>query len=187
MKKPLVKPFILFLVALVVVGCFLVFGPFLIEIIIAAVLVSSLYRPYSFFVRLFRGRRALASILMCLLAVAFIIFPLTELTISLGKRSVDLYDSTVQFVNNYDSAIKSSFISKITGLGFDNSSVKNFVFDVVSRSSSWMVGVAASIIKGTTGFFFSLILIVFTMFFFFVDGERMLKKLMIWSPLPERI
>ena len=184
MKKPLVKPFILFLMAAAVIGCFLVFGPFLIEIAIAAVLATSLYAPYMFFVRAFRGRRGWAAFVMCLLVIAFLIIPITELVIVMGKKSVTAYSATVNFLNNYDTAFRSSFLSRIDVFGFDNSSLKNLIMDATGRSSAWLMNAATTILKETTSFIVSLFLIVLTMFFFFIDGERMLKKLMLWSPLP---
>ena len=46
MPRKLTKPFILILVFLVIVGCFLVFKPFIPEIFMAAVMATIFYKPY---------------------------------------------------------------------------------------------------------------------------------------------
>jgi len=187
MQKSLAKPFLIVLVIGVLISCFLVFRPFLIELIIAAVLVSILHRPYLWFTKFLKGRRHLAAFIMCFLALALIIFPLSEVMIVAAKKSTVAYTDVVNFLNSYSAPESSGgLLGKVKLLGLDNSSLKNLVIDVVDRSSNMMVNSATAIIKGTANFFFSLIIIILTMFFFFADGDRMLKKLMYWSPLPNK-
>jgi predicted PurR-regulated permease PerM len=64
--------------------------------------------------------------------------------------------------------------------------VNNFVGDITKNINDWLVSGANSVVKGTSKFIVSLILIVFTMFFFFVEGKEMAKKLILWSPLPNK-
>jgi len=186
MQKTLAKPFLIILVIGVLIGCFLIFRPFVIELIIAAVLVSILYRPYLWLTKLFKGRQHLAAFLMCFLALALIIFPLSEVMIVAAKKSTAAYMDVVSFLNNYNAPESNGLLGKFHLLGLDTSSLKNLIIDMANRSSNLMVDSATTIIKGTANFFFSLIIIILTMFFFFVDGERMLKKLMYWSPLPNK-
>ncbi|MFA4942776.1 MAG: AI-2E family transporter [Patescibacteria group bacterium] len=185
MDNKLSKPFLLLLVVFVLVACYLVFAPFLIEIIIAAVLVSILYRPYSKIKSFLGGNRNIAALVMCLLVIVLIIFPLSQVMIMAGKKSVVAYNDTVQFFYQNNDIIQNKYFQKLDVFGLDNSTLKNFIIDIVKRSSDWMVGVATFILKETTSFFVSLFLIVFTMFFFFRDGERMMRKLMLWSPLKD--
>ncbi|HNX11275.1 MAG TPA: AI-2E family transporter [bacterium] len=184
------KPFLLLLVLAVIVACYFIFRPFLTEILVAAVLVSILYRPYSWLTKRLGNRRQIAAGIMCLLAVALIIVPVSELLIYSAKKSIVAYNDTLVYFDshgsNWNNSIQSGFLDKISFMGFDNSSIKNFVIDMISRSSSFIVDGATLVIKSTTNFLFSLVIIIFTMFFFFVDGERMVRKLMHWSPLPNK-
>jgi predicted PurR-regulated permease PerM len=82
--------------------------------------------------------------------------------------------------------IQNNYLHRLDFVGLDNSTLQNFVVDIMKRSSDWMVGAATFILKETTSFFLSLFFIIFAMFFFFRDGERMLKKLMLWSPLQDK-
>jgi len=183
MDNKLSKPFLLLLVVLVLVACYFVFKPFLIELIIAAVLVSILYGLYSKFKKLFFNNRNVAALVMCLLVIVLIIFPLSQVMILAGKKSVTAYNDTVQFFTQNNDFIQNKYLRQLDFIGLDNSNLQNFVFDIIKRSSDWMVGTATFILKETTNFFVSLFFIVFAMFFFFRDGEGMLKKLSLWSPL----
>jgi len=180
------KPFLLFLVIAVIVACYFIFRPFLIEMLVAAVLVSILYRPYLWLAKKLGNKRQIAAGIMCLFAVAVIIVPVSELMIYSAKKSIIAYNDTLIYFNSDDlnNTIKNKFLNQLGFIGLDNSSLKNFVLDIAQRSSSFIVDGAALLIKSTTSFLFSLMMIIFTMFFFFIDGERMVKKLMYWSPLP---
>ncbi len=184
------KPFLLLLLLAVIVACYFIFRPFLTEILVAAVLVSILYKPYLWLVKRLGNKRQLAAGIMCLLAVIIIIFPLSELLIYSAKKSIVAYSETVEYFNSnrleLNNAAQHRFLDQLGFIGLDNSSLKGFILDIVRRSSNFMVDGATVVIKSTTNFLFSLVIIIFTMFFFFVDGNRMVKKLMYWSPLPNK-
>ncbi len=186
MDNKLSKPFLLLLVVFVLAACYLVFKPFLIEIVIAAVLVSILYKPYDKIRRLLGNSRNAAALIMCLSVIILIVLPLSEGMILAGRKSVTAYNDVVQFFGQNNEVIQSKYLRQLDFVGLDNSNVENFVIDIVKRSSDWMVGAATFILKGTTSFFVSLFFIIFAMFFFFRDGERMLRKLMLWSPLQDK-
>jgi len=185
MDNKLSKLFLFLLVFLVIIACFLVFRPFLIEIIIAAVLVSILYKPYSKLMTFFRSRNA-AALVMCLLVIVLIIFPLSQVMILAGKKSVTAYNDVVQFFTQNNEIIQNKYLHRLDFVGLDNSTLVNFVIDIVKRSSDWMLGATTFILKETSSFFISLFFIIFAMFFFFRDGEKMLRRLMLWSPLQDK-
>jgi predicted PurR-regulated permease PerM len=185
MKNNLSKPFLIILVVLVLVACYLVFKPYLPEILIAAALVSIFYGLYEKLVRFLKGRRNIAAGIMCFFLVLVIIIPIVNLIIYSGQQSVQAYQNTAQFLNENDieTVLEDSYLSQLNVFGFDPASIEQFVTDTLKRSSNWLVDGATTLIAETTKFIFSLFMIILTMFFFFVDGKNMLKKLMCWSPL----
>jgi len=185
MDNKLSKPFLLLLVVLVLVACYFVFKPFLIQLIVAAVLVSILYGLYAKVKKLLFNNRNVAALIMCLLVIVLIIFPLSQVMILAGKKSVTAYNDTVLFFTQNNDFIQSKYLHQLDFIGLDNSTLQNLVIDIAKRSSDWMVGTATFILKETTSFFISLFFIIFAMFFFFRDGEGMLKKLSLWSPLKD--
>ncbi|MFA5421052.1 MAG: AI-2E family transporter [Patescibacteria group bacterium] len=182
----LAKPFLIILLVLSLFACFLIFKPFLIEIVIAAVLVSFFYKPFKFFTKVFRGKKWLAAALVCILVLLIVIIPVTNLIIFSGKKSVTAYTETVNFINNASEDIKSGILSRTEIINIDEDSVKNAVLEVTKIIRDWITKGAGMIVKGTTGFVVSLVLIVLTMFFFFLDGRNMVEKLKLWSPLPNK-
>jgi len=192
MTKSPTKPFLLLLLALVLIASYLVFRPFLTEILIAAILVSVFYTPYLKLTKFFKGRRNLAALLMCLLLVALIIIPIVRFVIYAGQQSVGAYSQAVTFFNQHsiDGVIQPSIVpeglSRFFNVGdfYDNDTFKNIFLDVLQRASSWLHSGATSLLKSTTSFIISLFMIIITMFFFFVDGKKMLERLMYLSPLP---
>ncbi len=195
MPKNLTKPFLLILVFLVLVGCYLVFKPFLTEILMAAVLATIFYKPFEALAKFFKGHRGPAAFLMCVLLVLLVIIPATEVVIYGAGKSVAAYDETVAFFEKHDVAdiLDSKWaksgplkVLNLESLNLDNSSIRDAMLKTVKGSSSWLISGATSFVKGTTNFLISLILIIVTMFFFFLDGRQMLKHLMRLSPLQDK-
>ncbi|MDD5290707.1 MAG: AI-2E family transporter [Patescibacteria group bacterium] len=187
-KNVISKVFLIILIIFVIFACYLVFRPFLVEILAAAILVSIFYTPYEWLVKKFRNHRNLASLVMCLLVILIVIIPAINLIIYTAQRSVLAYSDTINFLNrtNLDGTIRNSILEKANLLGLSSDSLKVFVADMAKKSSNWLVSGAATLVKGTTSFIISLIIIVFTMFFFFVDGSRMMDKIMYWTPLSNK-
>jgi len=184
-KDNLSRPFLITLLVLVLVACYLVFQPYLAEILIAAVLVSIFYKLYEKLVRFLKGRRNIAAGIMCFFLVLVIIFPIVNLIIYSGQQSVQAYQSTVQFLNEnkMETVLEDSYLSQLNVFGFDPASIEQFIMDTLKKSSNWLVDGATTLITETTKFIFSLFMIILTMFFFFVDGKNILNKIMYWSPL----
>lgn len=192
MTKSLTKPFLLILLGLVLVGCYFVFKPFLTEILVAAILASIFYTPYLKLTKFLKGRQNLAALLMCLFLVMLIIIPTVRLVVYAGQQSVTAYAQAVNFFNSHsvDGVIQPSALpDNIFGTFnisqyYDNQTFKNLFLDILKQSSNWLLSGATMLVKGTTNFIVSLFIIIITMFFFFVDGKKMLERLMYLSPLP---
>jgi predicted PurR-regulated permease PerM len=187
-KNSLSKGFLIILVIASLVACYFVFRPFLAEILAAAILATIFYRPYEWLAKKLGGRRQIAAAITCILIVAIVIVPLINLVILAARESLTAYAQAADFFNKTDwsSLITSSPLAKIKGLDLSSSSVQSFVMDLIQKSSNWLVGGAAGFIRGTTNFIISLVFIVLTMFFFFVDGKKMLERLMTLTPLPNK-
>lgn len=194
MPKKLTKPFLLILILLVLIGCYLVFRPFLTVILVAAILASIFYKPYLWLTKVFRGHNNLAALAMCLFLIVVIIIPTVRLMIYAGEKSVIAYSETVEFFASHDlnDVFKTSFFNNsvfkdfdILHLGQNSETFKGIILNIVKQSSNWLLSGATIALKETTNFIVSLLMIILTMFFFFVDGKKMLERLMFWSPLPD--
>lgn len=195
MSKSLTKPFVISLVLLVLLACYLIFKPFLTELFVAVILVSIFYKPYQFFMNKLGGRRNLAALIMCVILVLVILLPAIKLATYAGQKSVSAYSQAVEFFNANDlgnvlngGKMESGVLQylNLDKLVQGNDYIKDFFLDILKRSSDWVISGATTFFKQTTNFIISLALIILAMFFFFVSGKKMLHKLMYLSPLPNR-
>jgi predicted PurR-regulated permease PerM len=181
--------FLLAILFAVLGACFFLFRPFLIIILVAAILASIFYKPYEWLAKKIGGRKKIAAAIMCILIILVIVIPLTNLIIFGAQKSVAAYSETMNFLNTggFENTIKKDpFKSAEKLLNIDSEGLKAIILDVAQKSSNFLVSGATGFLKGTTTFIVSLILIVFTLFFFFVDGQKMLERLMYWTPLPDK-
>lgn len=193
MTKNFTKSFLIILVAAVLFASYLIFRPFLTEIFVAAILVSVFYTPFEYLTHFLKGRRNMAALLMCLFLVLIIIIPISQLISFAGKKSINLYTSTATFFeNNTFGDIFQSDIFVNTPLKYLNldkinigsEAFKGTILEISKNISNTFISGAAIVFKETTKFVVSLALIILAMFFFFVDGAKMLKRIMYLSPLP---
>lgn len=183
------------MVVLVLAGCYFIFRPFLTEIIVAAILASVFYTPFLHFTKFLGGRRKIASGLMCLLLLVIIILPSVKLMIYAGEKSVEAYSATLNFFENHtiNDVFRTDFVQRgalrflnLENFDFHNENFKNTLLTTLKESSNWLLSGATFALKETTSFVISLFLIIIAMYFFFVDGEKMLGKLTNLSPLPNK-
>ncbi len=183
------KYFLIFLVILASAACLFLFRPFLIEIVIAAVLTSVFYSLFLRLSKVLKGRRKISALIMCLSLLLIIIIPVSGIIIFFSKKAPVAYSETVIFLNQINGGkeiFNGELFKKIDFIDWENNEVKDFVLSVTKNLSDWIAKGATFVVKGTTSFLVSLVLILLAMFFFFIDGERMLNKLKIWSPLPNK-
>lgn len=195
MSKDLSKPFILILVFLVSIGAYLVFRPFLKEIVMAIIIVSVFYPVYEKLVKGLKGRRSLAALLMCLGLVLIVITPSVRLMVYAGEKSVDAYNQATTFFENHDfgDVFKTPFFERgllkyidFSSLEAKGENVRDFSLSILKESSNWLLDGVTNVVKETANFLVSMALILVAMFFFFVDGKKMLDGIVKFSPLPDK-
>ena len=185
MKKLIYRPFLICLVLICLVVLFLLFKPFIIEIIIATAIVSIFYSFYEKLAKILWNKKYLASFIMCLLLLLIVIIPVTKIIIYASQKASIAYNSVNEVLNKAD-FIKSGILDKLNINDSSEEIVKNFVVDITSNIRDWLLSGTTAIVKGTTSFIISLAIIILTMFFFFVEGKSLAKKIIVLSPLPNK-
>jgi predicted PurR-regulated permease PerM len=185
-ENNLSKYFLIVLIILASIACLMLFRPFLIEIVISAVLVSVFYSPFLRLSRFLGGRRKIAALLMCLMLLFIVIIPVSSLVVLTGKHAVLAYSDTVEFINTSSEDLKNSFLARFDFIDLENEDVKELILGAAKTLSTWLTKGATVLLRETTSFLISLVLILLTMFFFFIDGKKMLDKLKLWTPLPNK-
>jgi len=144
-------------------------------------------------VKFLKGRKNLAALLMCLFLVVIVIIPTVKAVLYTADKSVQAYTETTAYFNNHNFSdlFKAPFFERLNFDGvnlqkYNNDVAKNVLLDFLQKSSNWMLSGATSVLMETTNFIISLLMIILTMFFFFVDGKNMLTHLSYLSPLEDK-
>lgn len=176
----------------------IVVQPFLMVLIFSAIIATVTFPIYARFEKWFRGRKALASVVTCLLVIFAIIIPITLFMLVLAGQVVDLYKIVNNFLQNTDFTSlmkwqKGNFFYDISGthstevMAFvqqNMESLKNGLTESAKFISTFAAKQSAKLAADLALTIFNLLLMGFSLYFFYVDGRQILKRLMILSPIP---
>lgn len=174
--------FFLVLLGLACLMTYLVYRPFLNVIILSLVLAILLNPIYERILKLFRGRSKIAASVVIVLAIVFILIPLSLLSIQIFNQSRDVYvqlqsgnvDYIQQAINTIEKPIQAHFPEF-------SINVKGYLQQTVA----WIGNNAASIISSTTNALLGLMLVFISLFFFLKDGKKFLAYIVKLSPLDD--
>lgn len=175
---------------------YMVIEPFFTTLILAAVLTVLSYSIYRKVLASFRGHARISSILMCLLVIFVIIIPLTGFVILLTREGIDMYDTVQQKISSgaFDSLFKweqggwlYDFKVKLEPIvDLDKLDIKEVVMDAAKNVSTFLVTQSAEIAKNVGWLVVSFVIMLFTMFYLFKDGDKLVDRLIVLSPLPKK-
>jgi predicted PurR-regulated permease PerM len=184
------------LICLAVVFYFLltILRPFITVIFVGAVLTVSFYPVYKFFSKLFRRMNRLASLASCLLVVLVILVPLSVFILLLAGEAFDTYQLIQLKINS--GVFDKYFQWEDGGFFFDlkkqiepivdveSIDLKKNIISAAQGLSSFLVSQTANLVKGVSGIAVSLIVMLFSMYYFFKDGDVLIRRAEKLSPLP---
>lgn len=176
----------------------IVVEPFLMVLIFSAIVATVTFPIYARLEKALKGRKRLASVLTCLLVTFVIVIPVVSFLLILAGQAVELY----KMVNNYLSGVdintllkwehgnffydlSGSYHDQIAGVVQENmEALKAGLTDSAKFISTFAAKQSAKILTETGLTIFNLLLMFFTLYFFYKDGRAILRKLMILSPIP---
>lgn len=176
------------LVFLIVTGvlCFPIMRLFVVPLIVAATFTALFFPLYHLLMRLFGNRKTLSSLACCFLIFIGLMIPMYVMVHIVTVQSIDFYRNVGPtlsgFVKGDHWAIKdprwSGMVKWLQLIDWPK---------IVQEGLSSVGKISAVIINRTSaGFmslFFNLFIILFTMFFFFIDGHALVKRIRYLSPL----
>lgn len=174
--------FFIVLLALAAVMTYFVYKPFLNVIILALVLAILLNPIYKWILKLFGGRAKIATSVVIILSIIFILTPLTLLSIQIFNQSRDVYvqiqNGNVDYLQQAINTVEKPIQAHYPEFSLD---VKGYLKQIVA----WLGSNAASIISGTTNALLGLMLVFISLFFFLKDGKKFLDYIIKLSPLED--
>lgn len=184
------------LLCLTIVFIFLIYiiKPFLTVIFVGAVLVIAFYPIYRKFNKWFKGLNRLASFISCLLVIIVTVVPLAIFILLLTGEAFDTYQ---EIQTEIESGVFDKYLQWEDGgifydlkkniepvVDLENIDIKKNIIEIAKSLSTFLVSQTANFVKGISGIVLSLIVMLFTMYYFFKDGDKLVKKFGSLSPLP---
>jgi predicted PurR-regulated permease PerM len=182
------KAFVLLLVLFISAVFLSMIRHFLMAILMAGIF-SALARPtHRRFERWFRGRRGLASVATLLLIVMVILIPLGTLMGVITSQAINVGHSVSPWVEKQikdPSGLSSQlevipYYDKIRAY---QEPILRKVGQLVGTVSGYLINGLSSFTLGTVNFLFMIFIMLYSMYFFLLDGDKFLAKLLYYLPL----
>jgi len=175
--------------ALALYLCWLMMRPFIGVLAWAVVLVIVFY-PVHQRLRSRMGRPSLSALLSCVLVVVLAVFPLALLTVAVAEelsQAVPNLPAQISTFMNPETSLFGRLSDWIQGrFGIDTTRSEQFMADQLQRAGQFLLGLswnlAGNIVSGIVKAFF----VVFTMYYLFRDGDKIVDKLPAALPLERK-
>ena len=182
------KSVLVLMVIAISVLFFSMINQFLMAIFLAG-LFSALARPVYRRLRvLFNGHRHLASVTTLLLMIVIVLIPLMLLVGIIVAQAIDVGQSITPWIKQtMEQPDKLS--AYLQHLPFYDELVpyREIILDkagkIVASISKWVVGGLSQATLGTANFLFMSFVFLYTMYFFQMDGNKLVKKILYYLPL----
>jgi len=192
MNKEAINKWVLLLLVFFISALFLsMIRQFLMAIFLAGIFSALSYPLYRRLEHWFSGRRALASIVALLLIVVVVIIPLGALlgividqAFKVGQAATPWVAQQLSQPDEITQALKSlPFYDRIEPY-------RNLILtkagELVGHISGFIINRLRSAALGTVNFIFMLFIMLYTMFFFLMDGDKLIEKILYYLPLEDK-
>ena len=192
MNKEAINQWVLLLLVFFITALFLsMIRQFLMAVFLAGIFSALTYPLYRRFEQWFRGRRSLASMATLLLMVVVVVLPLGALlgivtgqAIKVGEAVKPWVEQQLAQPDAISEALKSlPFYDKIEPY-------RNLILtkagQLVGHISGFLINRLQSVTLGTVNFIFMLFIMLYTMFFFYMDGQKLIDKILYYLPLEDQ-
>ena len=167
--------------------------PFLIAVILGVTLVSLFYPNYLDLNKRLKGHSNLSSLIMCTIITLLIILPLILFFLALFNEINSAYADFRQQLRTGqwglkipvpENTIVEMFGNRLVGyLGVEEMDLTLIASSIVDRVARYLLDHYSSILGGIGAVFFKFFIMVFSMFFFFRDGDLLLRELKSLIPM----
>ena len=184
------KAFLLFLVVAITLTFLSMIKAFIMAVLLAGIF-SALAQPvYKRFTGWFGGRKGAASIVTLLMIVLVIILPLGFLLGVVTNQAIKVGESVSPWVqekiHNPDEVLVwlkgLPFYDKVAPYEDD---ILTRLGEMVGTISKFLINNLSSATTGTVHFLFMLMIMLYSMYFFLIDGGKLLDRILFYLPLED--
>ena len=164
---------------------------FLMAVFLAGIFSALAHPVYQRLKLALRGRRHLASLLTLLLFILVILLPMAGLLAVMTAQAIKVGQSIQPWVKKQISE-PGAFSDLLSAVPFYDrlEPYRETLFkkagELVGGISTFLINSLSSATLGTVDFLFMTFILLYTMFFFLMDGERLLEKILYYLPLKNR-
>jgi predicted PurR-regulated permease PerM len=175
------QAFILLLLFIVLMGFIGMIKEFLIALVLAAIFAGLLYPLYTNVLFYLKDKAALAASTVLIISILAVGFPLTVLTGMVTNEAIEFSENTRPLVKELldeDFSLSQQLPDWLPLQDkFDslNETLLKKASDATSAIGSWLVSSLSSATKGTLGFFMSLFIMFYAMFYFLINGKKIAR------------
>ena len=173
---------------LVSVATFYIFKPFLIALLLAAILAIFFQKMYAFFLSKTGNHKGFSSIITSLIILLIIIVPLIIIFFFVGNEIMSSYQSVAVSGDFYQNKVE-PFIGQIQTskfynvLGLDQILNKEAFAQYSKQLGQLVLIFVQNAYLSITHIFFLIFVMFFSLYYFFIDGKEIVRKIMYVSPL----
>ncbi|MGD9182805.1 MAG: AI-2E family transporter [Desulfobacterales bacterium] len=191
MNKEAINKWVLLLLVFFISALFLsMISQFLMAIFLAGIFSALSYPLYRRFERWFKGRRSLASIATLLLIIFVVVLPLGGLLGIVTAQAIKVGEAVKPWVGQ-QLAEPDAITNALKSLPFYDriEPYRNLILkkagEMVGGLSGFLINRLSSVTLGTVNFLFMLFIMLYTMFFFLMDGNKLIDKILYYLPLED--
>ncbi len=191
------KRFLVFILLLLLVSLIIFASPFIIDLLIAGILVAAVYPVHKRVLKLFSFSRTFGAIMSMILVTVVVLLPFTLFAVFIGQQAGDAYtavsENITQIVSENDVNNPSQFIAALpfadrieaifSYLPVSTDELLTTVEDSLGQISSFLLSQTSNVLKGLSLFLIHVIVFLMALFYFLRDGDKLVSYLKSLLPL----
>ncbi|MFQ5604174.1 MAG: AI-2E family transporter [bacterium] len=185
------RNYLLILLALIMILFFNLIKIFLVTLLLAAVFTGLFYPMYRRFLGYFRNNKSLSAVLCCLTLLLGLLIPIYILADLVSQEAIDLFNTAVPKIQEIVEKGDEGLLGKIKNLPavklvkLDEVDWQASLQDIAKNTGNIIATAINKTSRGTFQVVTNLFVTLFTMFYFFRDGDRLIERIKYLSPLDD--
>ncbi|WP_020586914.1 AI-2E family transporter [Desulfobacter curvatus] len=192
MNRDLIHPSFLLLLVFFISAVFLVMiKSFLMAVLLAGIFSAMAYPLYLRLNKWLKGRQALASGITIMIIVFIVLLPLSGLLGIVTGQAIKVGQTATPWVQKQLSS-PLAISQWLENLPFYEhiypyrETIYTKAGELVGAASQFFVNGLQAATMGTINFMFMVAILLYSMFFFLIDGDRLLEKILFYMPLEDK-
>ena len=183
--------FFVILLAAISAGFLYLISPFFMAVLIAAIF-SSLFHPiYLRLMKLLGNRKTVASLLTCIIFLVLLVIPVLSILGMVANQAIQLFGYVTRNTDQIQETLTKilSYIRTLPlseRIDFTALSLEEKISGLVQSTASVIANGIAGMSMSAFQMVFTLFLVIFSMYYFLIDGENLLERLKYLSPIENR-